>query len=246
MIEDGIFPPAPITHIFAGKAAPEYVDAKLIIKLINSLAQVINNDAVVNGHIRVVFLPDYRVSLAEQIIPAADISEQISTAGMEASGTGNMKLAMNGAVTLGTLDGANIEIREEVGAENMYIFGLDSDEVHALRSMHSYDPWRYYSENPAVRRVVDSLIGDMFNFEAQDLFRPLYDRLLSPADPYLHLADLASYIDAKRRILLDYGDPMAWTRKSILNTARTSKFSSDRTVREYAQEIWDLKPYPES
>ncbi|GAC1647325.1 MAG: glycogen/starch/alpha-glucan phosphorylase [Acidobacteriaceae bacterium] len=244
LIEDRQYPATPITHIFAGKAAPGYVTAKLIIKLINNVAQIINNDVIAGGHMRVAFLPDYRVSLAERIIPAADISEQISTAGFEASGTGNMKLAMNGAVTIGTLDGANIEIREEAGEDNIYIFGLTAAEVHQIATAHSYEPQRYYSENPAVRRVVEALAGNMFCEGEPGLFRPLNEKVMSAGDPYMHLADLNSYIATKRQMLTEYNDTAAWTRKAILNTARMGKFSSDRTIREYARDIWELKAYP--
>jgi starch phosphorylase len=245
LIEDRKYPANPITHIFAGKAAPGYTTAKLIIKLINNVAQIVNNDVRVGGHIRVVFLPDYRVSLAEQIIPAADISEQISTAGFEASGTGNMKLAMNGAVTLGTLDGANIEIRQEAGDENIYIFGLTAAEVLQIAHSNSYQPYRYYSENPAIRRVVDALAGNLFCEREPGLFHPLHEKVMSTSDPYLHLADLNSYIATKDQMLEDYTDTAVWTRKAIMNTARMGKFSSDRTIREYANDIWNLKSYGE-
>ncbi|MEO8726850.1 MAG: glycogen/starch/alpha-glucan phosphorylase [Acidobacteriaceae bacterium] len=245
LIEDGQSPAAPVTHIFAGKAAPGYTAAKLIIKLINNVAAVINNDDRARMYIRVVFLPDYRVSLAEQIIPAADISEQISTAGFEASGTGNMKLAMNGAVTLGTLDGANIEILQEAGVENIYIFGLSSIEVAQMRAMHDYAPQRYYAESSAVRRVVDALSGSLFCPGEPGLFRSIAEKVMSPGDPYFHLADLDSYIRAKQQMLADYNDAAAWTSKAMLNTARMAKFSSDRTVCEYANDIWDLKQFAE-
>jgi starch phosphorylase len=240
LVEDRKYPATPITHIFAGKAAPGYVTAKLIIKLINNVASVVNSDVRAGSHIRVVFLPDYRVSLAEQIIPAANISEQISTAGFEASGTGNMKLAMNGAVTLGTLDGANIEIRQEAGEENIYIFGLTATEVHQLATTHSYEPQKYYAESNCIRRVVAALGGNMFCAGEPGLFRPLYDKVMSAGDPYLHLADLYSYIATKQQMLEDYRDTRSWTRKSMLNTARMAKFSSDRTIREYARDIWNI------
>src|SRR5947209_5727782 len=244
IVEDRRYPTAPITHIFGGKAAPGYVAAKLIIKLINNVAQVVNNDVRASGHVRVVFLPDYRVSLAEKIIPAADISEQISTAGYEASGTGNMKLAMNGAVTIGTLDGANIEILEEVEKENIYIFGLTSDEVHQMATAHSYEPQRYYADDVRIARVVDALGSNLFSEREPGLFRPLYEKVMSRADPYLHLADLAAYIDNKSKMLTDYNDASAWTRMAMLNTARMAKFSSDRTIREYARDIWKIDSYP--
>jgi starch phosphorylase len=241
IIEDGRTLPVPITYLFAGKAAPGYYAAKLIIKLIDSVGNVVNRDSRVADQMRVVFLPDYRVSLAEKIIPAAEVSEQISTAGTEASGTGNMKLAMNGALTVGTLDGANIEILEEVGAENIYTFGLTTAEVHAIRSAGSYDPGEYCRRDPEFARVLESIGSDFFCPDEPGLFRPLYDSLRSPHDPYLHLADLTSYISTKRRIASDYADRSNWTRKAILNIARMGKFSSDRTVIEYASEIWGIK-----
>ena len=244
IIEDGESPAVPVTYLFAGKAAPGYYAAKLIIKLINSVAQVVNRDARSRDHMRVVFLPDYRVSLAEKIIPAADVSEQISTAGTEASGTGNMKLAMNGALTVGTLDGANIEILTEVGPENIYMFGLKAVEVQSMRRAGAYDPARYCSENPRFARVLESIGSDLFCPDEPGLFRPLYDRLRSPGDPYVHFADLASYIAAKAQVESDYMQSWVWTRKAILNVARMGKFSSDRTVTQYANEIWGIKPTP--
>jgi starch phosphorylase len=242
IVEDGESLGAPVTYLFAGKAAPGYWVAKLIIKLINSVAAVVNRDPRANEQMRVVFLPDYRVTLAEKIIPAAEVSEQISTAGTEASGTGNMKLALNGALTVGTLDGANIEIQEEVGAENMYVFGLKTEEVEAMRAAGGYDPARYCRESPKFARVLDSLVGTFFCPEERGIFNELCGRLWSPNDPYVHFADLGSYIEAKRQIASDYTDRTAWTRRAILNVARMGKFSSDRTVSEYAREIWGLAP----
>ncbi len=230
IVEDGESLPVPITYLFAGKAAPGYYAAKLIIKLINSVGLAVNRDPRVGGQMRLVFLPDYRVSLAEKIIPAADVSEQISTAGTEASGTGNMKLAMNGALTVGTLDGANIEILEEVGRENIYMFGLTAEEVHAIRSTGSYDPAQYCRENPKFARVLESIKNGFFCPDEPGIFRNLSSNLRSCCDPYVHFADFASYISTTSRIASDYTDRTAWTRKAILNVSRMGKFSSDRTV----------------
>lgn len=241
IIEDKELPPVPRVHIFAGKAAPGYTTAKLIIKLINSVAGVVNNDKRVNKHLKVVMLPDYNVSLAERIIPAADLSEQISTAGMEASGTGNMKLTLNGALTIGTLDGANIEIMEEVGSDNIFIFGLQVEDIEQLRSENSYNPWDYYANNPNIRRVMDALGRDMFNQEAPMQFKDIYDSIMYGGDFYCHLADLQSYIDTQQKVGLLYQTPRSWAEKAILNVARAGKFSSDRTIREYAKQIWNLQ-----
>ncbi len=231
----------PKTYVFAGKAAPGYFTAKLIIKLINNVGAFINNDPRAKELIKVVFVPDYRVSLAENIFPAADLSEQISTAGMEASGTGNMKLAMNGALTIGTLDGANVEIKEEVGTENIFIFGLKAGEIQDIRNNNSYDPWYYYHRNSNIKRVMDSLASDMFCPNEPGLFRPIYDNILKEGDYYFHLADLQSYIDAQEKAANEYKDHSIWAKKAVLNVARTGKFSSDRTIAEYAKEIWNLK-----
>jgi len=244
IVEDGESLPVPVTYLFAGKAAPGYYAAKLVIKLINSVAAVVNRDSRVRDQMRVVFVPDYRVSLAEKIIPAADISEQISTAGTEASGTGNMKLAMNGALTVGTLDGANIEILEAVGRDNIYVFGLTTEEVHSIHRAGSYNPAQYCQENPAFGRVLESIGGNFFCPDEPAIFRPLYDRLSSPHDPYLHFADLRSYVASKRQIAIDYNDAAEWSRKAILNVARMDGFTSDRTITQYANEIWSLKPAP--
>ena len=245
VVEDGESLPVPVTYVFAGKAAPGYYEAKLVIKLINSVGAVVNRDHRVNGQMRVVFLPDYRVSLAEKIIPAADLSEQISTAGTEASGTGNMKLAMNGALTVGTLDGANVEILEEVGADNIYIFGITAAEVRVMRNTGAYDPAAYCRDNPAFARVLESIENGYFNPEDSGLFRDLGGRLRSRHDPYVHFADFGSYIDIRRQIAADYGDPANWSRRAILNVARSGKFSSDRTVAEYAREIWGIHTAPQ-
>ena len=240
IVDDEKFPTAPRTFIFAGKAAPGYFTAKLILKLINCVADVVNSDARVEDLMKVVLLPDYRVSLAEKIIPAADLSEQISTAGMEASGTGNMKLSMNGALTIGTLDGANIEIMEEVGAGNIYIFGLTSAEIQKMQESRAYNPRDYYNNNPAIRRVVDAITGDRFCRSEPGIFRPLHDRLFRDGDPYFHLADFDSYIETQSRVNRDYAEGEGWLRKAILNVARMGRFSSDRTIREYASDIWHL------
>jgi starch phosphorylase len=230
----------PRTIIFAGKAAPGYATAKLIIQLINGVADVINRAARTRDRLAVAFLADYRVSLAEQIFPGSELSEQISTAGTEASGTGNMKFALNAALTIGTMDGANIEIREEVGEDNIFIFGLDAAEVAALRP--GYDPWALYHGDPALRRVLDLVAGDAFCPEEPGLFRPLVDGLLAGGDRYFLLADYASYVSCQDRVAQAYRDPETWTRKSILNVARMGKFSSDRTIRQYADEIWGVVP----
>ena len=199
LIEDGRQPAVPRTYIFAGKAAPGYWLAKQIIKLIHNVGRVINNDARASQWIKVAFIPDYRVSLAEKIIPAADLSEQISTAGTEASGTGNMKLALNGAVTIGTLDGANIEILEEVGEDNMFIFGLKAAEVRAMREQKSYRPWEYYARHPRVKRVVDSFSSNLFCPHEPDLFAWILASVLDANDAHFHLADFTPYIDAQEK-----------------------------------------------
>jgi starch phosphorylase len=233
IVEDGETPVQSRTFFFAGKAAPGYFAAKLIIKLIHSVGEVVNADPRTRDWLRVVFLPDYRVSLAESIIPAAELSEQISTAGKEASGTGNMKLALNGALTIGTLDGANIEIRDEVGAENIFIFGLKADEVVNLLAT---------GYHPRSNRVVDTIAAGHFSRGDKDIFRPIVSKLLSSRDEYVHLADLQSYIDVQQQVDIEYRDRAAWRRKALLNIARMGKFSSDRTVSEYAREIWKIKP----
>jgi starch phosphorylase len=240
LVEDGTEPITPRTYIFAGKAAPGYWAAKQIIKLINSVGQVINNDARVHGQIKVVFIPDYRVSLAENIIPAADLSEQVSTAGKEASGTGNMKFAMNGALTIGTLDGANIEIMEEVGEDNIFIFGLKAEEIVEMLSRGAYRPQKYL-DDPALARVVHSLRGNRFCPKEPGLFDWIHEMLLSPGDSYVHLADMPSYLAAHQSAAETFNQKTLWARKAILNVARTGKFSSDRTIREYAREIWQIE-----
>jgi starch phosphorylase len=241
IVEDGLEPETPRTCLFAGKAAPGYWAAKQIIKLINNVAQIVNTDPRVKERLKVVFVPNYRVSLAELIMPAADLSQQISTAGMEASGTGNMKLAMNGALTLGTLDGANIEIMEAVGEQNIYIFGLPREDVSWYQQSGEYHPREIYNRDVLVRRVVDSLASNRFCPDEPGLFRWIVDELLDRGDRYFHLADLPSYIKASHSAEKDYKDPSVWTTKAILNVARTGYFSSDRTVNEYASDIWHIK-----
>jgi len=232
----------PRTFIFGAKAAPGYFMAKLIIKFINNVARVVNNDPVVGSKMKVVFLPNYRVSLAEKIFPAADLSEQISTAGTEASGTGNMKFALNGALTIGTLDGANVEIAEEVGMENIFIFGLKVEEVEALKKQ-GYHPYHYYETNPNIRKVIDLIASGYFSQgEDPNLFKPLVDNLLY-SDPYLCLADFQLYADCQKKVSEAYLDQVSWTRKSILNVARIGKFSSDRTIMEYNKDIWKAEDH---
>jgi len=241
IVEDGQSLTTPRTYIFAGKAAPGYWAAKQIIKLINNVGRLINSDQRVGEQLKVVFLPDYRVSLAEHLFPAADISEQISTAGMEASGTGNMKFALNGALTIGTLDGANVEIREEVGEDNIFIFGLKAHEIIDLEETQSYNPHEIYERSNNVRRVVDSFRSGLFCSDEPGLFDWITDKLLSPNDSYFHLADFESYIAAQESVSIEFQDRLVWARKAILNVARIGKFSSDRTIQEYAKDIWDVK-----
>lgn len=230
----------PRTFIFAGKAAPGYFMAKLIIKLINSLAEVMNSDPDVRGLLKVVFLPNFNVTNSQHIYPAADLSEQISTAGKEASGTGNMKFALNGALTIGTLDGANVEIREEVGPENFFLFGLRTEEVYELKAK-GYAPWKFYEGNPELRLAIDTISRGRFSHGDSAIFRPLVDSLLHH-DEYMLLADYQSYIDCQERVALAYRDRKGWTRMSILNVSRMGKFSSDRAIREYCHDIWKVKP----
>jgi starch phosphorylase len=231
----------PRTVIFAGKAAPGYFMAKLIIGLINAVANRINRDERIGDLLKIVFLPNYNVSLAELIIPAADLSEQISTAGTEASGTGNMKLALNGALTIGTEDGANIEIRDNVGRENIFIFGHNAAEVQALRGS-GYDPTKYYQENIELRRVLSQIAANHFSHEEPGRFQPIIDTLLKYGDHYLLLADYAPYIAAQDRVDRVYLQTEAWTKRAILNVAGMGPFSSDRTISEYAKEIWHVEP----
>ena len=230
----------PRTFIFGGKAAPGYFMAKLVIKLINSVAEVVNKDPDVKGRIKVVFLPNFSVSLGQKIYPAANLSEQVSTAGKEASGTGNMKFAMNGALTIGTLDGANIEIREEAGAENFFLFGLTAEEVYAKKA-EGYNPMDCYENNEELRNVIDRIANGYFSYGDKKLFKPIVDSLLYH-DPYMLLTDYQAYVDCQDRVSEAYKDSERWTRMSILNSARMGKFSSDRTIREYCQEIWGVEP----
>ena len=231
----------PRTVIFSGKAAPGYATAKLIIRLINNVADVINNDPAVGGRLKVVFVPNYDVTTAADIIPAAELSEQISTAGTEASGTGNMKLALNGALTIGTLDGANVEMLEEVGKDNIFIFGLTAADA-AKRLQGGYDPRRIGDENPELRQVLDMIGSNYFSPGEPELFRPIVDALTRNGDHFLLLADYAAYVSAQERVDALYRDPEAWTRAAVLNVAHMGKFSSDRTVGEYAEKIWNVKP----
>jgi starch phosphorylase len=233
--------PAAVVHprvfLFGAKAAPGYVLAKLIIRLINGIGEVVNADSGHTG-IQVVFLPNYRVSLAERIIPAADVSEQISTAGKEASGTGNMKLALNGAVTIGTLDGANIEIRDRVGEENFFLFGLDAAEAASLHA-GPYRPRDHYEKDPELREAIDAIAAGAFGGVGQEVAQSLLDR-----DEYLTLADYRSYVDCQDRVAEAWRDQAAWTRMSLLNTARSGFFSADRTVLDYMARIWRVAPVP--
>jgi glycogen phosphorylase len=230
------------TFFFAGKAAPAYRLAKLIIKFINNLAGTIDGDPAVHGRIKVVFLPEYCVSLAERLIPASDVSNQISTAGYEASGTSNMKFMMNGALTIGTRDGATIEMAQEGGEENFFLFGLTAEEVAGSRGW--YNPRWHYENEPETRAALDLLLSDHFSRYEPGLFAPLMDMLLANGDYYMHLADLNSYLEADGRLLELYADPDAWARKAILNVAASGKFSSDRTIAQYASEIWNVEPCP--
>jgi starch phosphorylase len=228
------------TFIFGGKAAPGYFMAKRIIKFINSIADLVNSDPVVRDRLKVMYFPDFNVTNAQFIYPAADLSEQISTAGKEASGTGNMKFALNGALTIGTLDGANVEIRDEVGAENFFLFGLAAEEVEKVKA-GGYRPRDYYEHNPTLREVIDFIASGALDAGDHELFRPIVENLLND-DPFLLLADYQSYIDAQERVSALWRDPQAWTRMSILNTARTGKFSSDRSIRDYCERVWNIKP----
>jgi starch phosphorylase len=230
----------PRTVIFGGKAAPGYYMAKLIIKLINSVAEVVNRDPAVSGLLKVVFLPDFNVKVGQRIYPAADLSEQISTAGKEASGTGNMKFTMNGALTIGTLDGANIEIRDAVGPENFFSFGLTEREV-ARRKQEGYNPRTVYETNAELREAIDLIASGGFSGGDRGLFRPLVESLLN-WDGYMLLADYQAYVDCQARVSEAYRDQANWTRMSILNTARAGSFSSDRSIREYCRDIWSASP----
>ena len=233
---------APRTFFFAGKAAPAYQLAKLIIKFINNLAGTIDGDPAMKGRIKVLFLPEYCVTLAERLIPASDVSNQISTAGYEASGTSNMKFMMNGALTVGTRDGATIEMAEEAGEDNFFLFGLTADQV--ANSRGRYDPHWHYEHDPETRAALDMIFSDHFSRYEPGAFAPLRDTLLTQGDHYMHLADLKSYLEADQRLLDLYADPHQWARKAILNVAGSGKFSSDRTIAEYAASIWNVEPCP--
>jgi starch phosphorylase len=234
----------PRTFLFAGKAAPAYHLAKLIIKLVNNLAVTIDADPAVRGRLKVLFLPEYNVSLAERLIPATDVSNQISTAGYEASGTSNMKFMMNGALTIGTRDGATIEMAQEAGEENFFLFGLTAEQVAGSRGW--YNPRWHYDNQPELRAALDLIFSDHFSGNEPGIFAPLRDTLLTRGDYYMHLADLGSYLEADGHLCALYADPDAWARKAILNVASSGKFSSDRTIAEYAAEIWHVKPCPVS
>jgi starch phosphorylase len=230
------------TFFFAGKAAPAYHLAKLIIKLINSIGQAIDADPATRSRIKVVFLPNYNVSLAERLIPASDVSEQISTAGYEASGTGNMKFMMNGALTIGTRDGATIEMAEEAGEDNFFLFGLTAEQVASSRG--TYSPRWHYENEPETRAALDLIFNDHFSPGEPGLFTPIREALLDRGDYFMHLADLTSYGQAQQRLGELYANPDAWARKAIINVACSGKFSSDRTIAEYAAEIWNAVPCP--
>jgi starch phosphorylase len=230
----------PRTFFFAGKAAPAYRLAQLIIKFINNLAAVIEGDPATRGRLKVVFIPDYSVSVAERLIPASEVSNQISTAGYEASGTSNMKFMMNGALTIGTRDGATIEMADEAGEENFFLFGLTADQVSTSRSWYKPD-WHYMNE-PETRAAIDLISSGHFNPGEPGVFAPLLDTLLRNGDFYMHLADLRSYLEADERLCQLYSEKSTWARKAILNVANSGKFSSDRTIAEYATEIWNAEP----
>ena len=233
-------PITPRTFLFGGKAAPGYRMAKLMIKLIHAVAEGVNSDPLVAGRLRVAFLPDFSVKLGHRVYPAADLSEQISLAGKEASGTGNMKFAMNGALTIGTLDGANIEIRQEVGADNFFLFGLTAAEVEQRRR-EGYNPRAFYESNSDLREVLDGLSRGEFSHGDKSLFEPLVTSLLTN-DEYMLLADYQGYVDCQDRVSTVFSDPERWTRMSILNVARIGKFSSDRAIRDYCADIWKTWP----
>ena len=240
--EDPSLVTVPRTFIFGGKAAPGYATAKLIIKLVNSVGDVVGSDPDSRDMLQVVFIPNYNVKTAQLVYPCADLSEQISTAGKEASGTGNMKFSMNGALTIGTLDGANVEIREAVGPENFFLFGLTADQIHDLRQS-GYRPYDYYQQNPALEGVIDLIASGHFSNGDKSLFRPLVENLLHH-DPYFVLADFQSYVDCQKEVSEAWADPHRWTRMSILNAARMGYFSSDRTIRDYCRDIWRVEPNP--
>lgn len=234
----------PMTVIFGGKAAPGYFIAKLIIKLINSVAEFLNVDPETNDRLKVVFVPNYRISVAEKMFPATDLSQQISTAGFEASGTGNMKFALNGALTIGTMDGANVEMAEEISEEHMFIFGLKVNEIEQMKNAESYSPWDVYNANREIREVLDLIASGFFSPRDPQLFEPIIHSLLHQGDKYFVLADLEAYTKARIEANKLYQNKKVWTDKAILNVARIGKFSSDRTINEYAREIWQIDPIP--
>jgi len=241
--EDNWTPHVPRTYIFSGKAAPGYWAAKQIIRLIGQLGRIINTDPCASQHMRVAFLPNYRVSLAERIFSASDLSEQISTAGYEASGTGNMKFMLNGAITMGTLDGANVEMLEEVGDDNMLIFGAGAAEVNGAKCSGAYRPTDYYNANPHIRRVMDALNSSRFYPNEPGLFEWIFHSLMRDNELYYHLGDFESYLDAQYRAGELFANRSEWAQQAIRNTATAGKFSSDRTIREYASEIWDIRSH---
>ncbi len=242
IIKDNKHPTHPKTYVFAGKAAPSYHFAKLIIKLINNVAEVVNNDLRVNDMIKVVFIPDYKVTVAETLIPATDISIQNSTAGFEASGTGNMKFALNGALTVGTYDGANIEIREAVGSDNFYLFGLREEQIAQIRKDNSYNPQEVYEKSDYIKRILNTLNSNMFcEKDYVLLFKGIYEELLS-RDYYMILADMEEFNQTLHKAEKDYQNQDKWLDMSIKNVARIGHFSSDRAILEYAKNIWHIKP----
>jgi glycogen phosphorylase len=230
----------PRTFIFGGKAAPGYFMAKRVIKLISAIGEMVNSDSAVRDGLKVVYFPDFNVKNAQLIYPAADLSEQISTAGKEASGTGNMKFALNGALTIGTLDGANVEIRDAVGPENFFLFGLTADEVLEQKS-RGYHPRAIYDSDPLLREAIDAIAGGAFSNGDREIFRPLIDSLLWH-DDYMLFADYRSYLDCQQRVGDAFGNQPEWTRMSILNSARVGRFSSDRSIRDYCRDIWHVRP----
>jgi starch phosphorylase len=230
------------TFIFGGKAAPGYTMAKLIIKLINSVGEVVNTDPDTRDKLKVIFIPNYNVKTAQLVYPCADLSEQISMAGKEASGTGNMKFSMNGALTIGTLDGANVEIRDAVGAENFFLFGLTTDEIRALQET-GYQPYEYYARNASLKGAIDLIASGYFSHGNAALFQPLVDSLLHH-DDYFVLADFQSYVDCQTEVSQAWADQAQWTKMSILNAARMGPFSSDRTILDYSRDIWRVEPNP--
>jgi len=232
----------PRTFFFAGKAAPAYKLAKLIIKFINNVAGTIDGDSCVRGRLKLLFLPEYSVSLAERLIPASDVSNQISTAGYEASGTSNMKFMMNGALTIGTRDGATIEMAEAAGEENLFLFGLTAEQVASSRAW--YSPQWHYENDPEIRAALDLISSDYFSRYEPGVFTPLVDLLLKNGDFYMHLADFRPYLEADQRLVDLYARPDDWARKAVLNIASSGRFSSDRTIREYATDIWQVEPCP--